>query len=67
MERKVKMSFLKSLFGGGKKKVSAKKDTNALRNDASQDSKRRLKIFATEGGSAGEEVDSVKKRKKIGE
>lgn len=54
------------IFGGGKKKVSAKDETNQLKEDASRDASRRIKLLKTLGGANGEEVEAVKKRKLMG-
>lgn len=60
------MGAIRKIFGGGKKKVDPSNDTKRLKDEAQHDSSRRIKLLKTLGGANGEEVESIKKRKLMG-
>lgn len=57
------------LLGKDKKKYSVNDAANSAKKelkDESEETKRqRIKLFYTSGGASGQEVDSVKKRKRL--
>lgn len=71
MEGKVKMSGVKKTVGKlfGKDKKKYKVDDSQAKKEIAEESdatkKQRLKLFYTAGEASGEEVDSVKKRKRL--
>lgn len=71
MEGKVKMSGVKKTVGKllGKDKKKYKVDDSQAKKEIAEESeetkRQRIKLFYTSGGASGQEVDSVKKRKRL--
>lgn len=60
---------VKKVLGKDKKKYSVNEGADAakqeLESESEETKRQRVKLFYTAGGSAGEEIEEVKKRKRV--